>query len=411
MTKPPTDNPSFSRKYREVAQAATGLREALHRAISEVLVGEMGARSLARRLGIDKMLGSQVVRMATASDPAAVLSSLPGDRAMRGLIEGLGRAQASETAIGGVERAAAELRRAIGALHVTPRELASIAAGGLDTGAQHRHLAKMQRLHFESSVALRGEAADALFSVWFVTRAQRDRSLATLVSLDMLAGFRTIRPLGPRLVHRGVALDPAAEAGEWQHIDGICANPVPSLVAEASTSNLGPDAIQSRVENGGALVFADPDAHASRSLTLTFAERLDAIGPIHRTPDDRTGELSAQLAIPVRHLYFDVLFDESLPHVEPTGALFFLPTSRVEYGELAEIRRFHGKIDAGFVRSTKLPAASRIDPKMHAGMLEHGARLAGRPLGAFRCFRMHIAYPPVHSRGVVRWLLPSSTAP
>lgn len=405
--KPAKDNPSFSQKYREVAQAATGLQEAVRGALSDISVGEMGARSLARRLGIDKTLGSQAMRIATAADPAAVLSSLPGDRAMRSLLAGLTRAQVSARLRGAVEQASTELRRTIESLHVTPRELASIATGGLGNEAQHRHLAKMQKLHFESSVALRGEVADSLVQTWFVTRAQSDRSLATLVSLDMIAGFRTVRPLGPRLVHRGVALDRDAEAGDWRRLDRMHANPVPSLVAEASTPDLGPNVLESRVENGGALVLADPDVHPSRSLTLCFAERLVAVGPIHGTREHRTGELSTHLAIPLRHLYFDVLFDESLPHVEPAGSLFFLATNLVEYGELAELRRFHGKIDAGFVRSTKLPAASRVDASMHDRMLEHGARLTGRPLGAFRCFRMHIAYPPIHSRGVVRWLLPA----
>ena len=405
MSKTANDHSSFSRKYREVAQAATGLQEAVRCALSDVSVGEIGARSLARRLGIDKTLGSLAMRIAMAADPAAVLSSLPGDRAMRSLLAGFRRAEVSVPTIDAVEQASAELRRTIEALHVTPRELASIATGGMGTEAQLRHLAKMQTLHFESSVALRGEVADSQVQVWFVTHARRDRSLATLVSVDMTAGFRTIRPLGPRLVHRGVAVDRDAEAGDWQRIDGMH-NPVPSLIAEASTRDLGPNAIQSRVENGGALVLADPDAHPSRSLTLSFAERLEAVGPIRGTREHRTGELSTTLGLPLRHLYFDVLFDEALPHVEPTGALFFLATKQVEYGEIAELRRFHGKITTGFVRSTNLPAASRVDASMHARMLEHGARLAGRPLGAFRCFRMHIAYPPIHSRGVVRWLLP-----
>lgn len=41
-------------------------------------------------------------------------------------------------------------------------------------------------------------------------------------------------------------------------------------------------------------------------------------------------------------------------------------------------------------------------------MLEHGAALIDRPLDAFRCFRMQIAYPPTFTRAVVKWLLPEA---
>ena len=49
-----------------------------------------------------------------------------------------------------------------------------------------------------------------------------------------------------------------------------------------------------------------------------------------------------------------------------------------------------------------------MDPRKHAALLEHAAGLIDRPLEAFRCFRMQIAYPPIATRAVVRWLLPTA---
>jgi hypothetical protein len=126
------------------------------------------------------------------------------------------------------------------------------------------------------------------------------------------------------------------------------------------------------------------------------------------TPGHRTGEVSVQVACPGRHLYLDVLFDETLPPVEPSAALYFAPTHGVEYGEHAELRRFTGKVEAHFARSTALPAAAKVDPRKHAALLEHAAGLIDRPLEAFRCFRMHVDYPPIATRASVRWLLPTA---
>jgi len=399
----------FDEKHRDIARAATALQHCLNVALTEVVVGEPGARSLARRLGIDKMRGSQAMRIASGTDAADILSAMPGERGAKTLIESLKVAGAHASTIGALERAVADLQGIIASLNASPLHLSAMAASGRDSEAQERQLAKAQRLHFESGAALRGEMADAIVVTWFVTRSKHDPSLITLASLDMTAGFRTLRWLGPRLVHRGVSVDSTREAGDWSAIDLIQRNPIPSLVAAASTADLGPGVVEGKATPTGTLVLADPDAHPSRVLTLTFADLLEAVGPFHATPGHRTGELSSQIPFPVRHLYFDVMLDRTLPGVEPLGALFYSATQGVEYGEFADLQRFHGKVDADFVRSTALPAASKVDRERHASMLAHGAAMVGRPLEAFRCFRMHIAYPPSQSRAVVRWNLPAAS--
>jgi len=406
MAEPDAPPPSFAEKHREISELATRLQESMRRALSEILPDDVGVRSIGRRLGVDKMLGSQALRIATSPDPAVIIDALPGDRGMNGLLDALLRQEVSSDAVAAVSGDWAALRAYFDRHGVSAREISSIAIGGLDSDAQRRHFGKMQKLQFESSVAIRGELANAELSTWFVTPATDDPSMITLVSVNMLDGLRTIRPLGPRLVHRGTRVDSAAEAGDWSRIDGIHESPIPSLVPKASTPNLGPNTIRVRRLPQGTAVLADPDEHPDRSLTLTFVDLIEAIGPAHASVESRTGELSCQLSIPIRNLYFDVMFDERLPRVEPTAALYFSATRGLEYGEHAELRRFTGKVEGRFVRNKSLPASSKIDPAKHAAMLDHATALIDRPLDAFRCFRVHIAYPPTFTRAVVRWLLP-----
>ena len=84
-------------------------------------------------------------------------------------------------------------------------------------------------------------------------------------------------------------------------------------------------------------------------------------------------------------------------------------TQDFEYGEVAVLQRSHGTIETDFTRTTTLPATAKVDPELHARRPAHGAAMVGRPLDAFRCFRMHIAYPPSQSRAVVRWNLPAAS--
>ena len=399
-------NPAFVQKYHEISEAAMHLQQALQRAVNELLPGEPGARSLGRRLMVGKNLGWQAFRIATAPDAATVLAALPGVQGMGNLAAAMQKQGLATDTLEGVITADATLREIFDRYDMTAREVTAIATGGLDSDAQQRHFAKMQKLQFESSVAIRGEVLNAYLNTWFVTPAEDDPSMITLVSCEMLDGFRTIRSLGPRLVHRGVGVDRTAEAGDWSGIDGNRDHPIPALVPQASAPNLGPNTIQVRRLPHGTAVLADPDEHPDRSLTLTFAHLIEAIGPIHASAESRTGQLSCQLVMPIRNLYFDVMFDERLPHAEPTAALYFSATHGLEYGEHAELRRFTGKVEGRFVRHKSLPASSKIDPAKHAAMLDHATALIDRPLDAFRCFRVHIAYPPTFTRAVVRWLLP-----
>ncbi|MAC19553.1 MAG: hypothetical protein CMJ23_07780 [Phycisphaerae bacterium] len=400
---------SFARKHHDISKAAQSLHESLRDAFAEFLRGDAGGRSVARRLGVDKMLGWQAHRIATAPDPATIISALPGERGMTLLIEALVAAGVSDVAVERVTTTAAELRRIFERSNASRQEITAIAAGGLDSAAQQRHQAKVKKAHFDSTVALRGEVANAMVSTWFVTPAKADPAHLSLVSLNMKDGLRTIRPMGPRLVHRGTKVDVEAESLNWSRLDASAkANPIPSLVPAASTPNLDGDVVQVVSKETATLVLADPDLHPDGALTLTFADLIDDVGSMHAQPDMRTGQVGVHVSIPIRHLYLDVLFDESLPAVDPAAALYFAAAERVEYGEHAELRRFNGDIDGRFVRTARLPKSSKVDPALHKAMLEHGAALIGRPLDAFRCFRMHIAYPPTFTRAIVKWLLPEA---
>merc|ERR1711965_519155 len=259
----------------------------------------------------------------------------------------------SDVAVERVTTTAAELRRIFERSNASRQEITAIAAGGLDSAAQQRHQAKVKKAHFDSTVALRGEVANAMVSTWFVTPAKADPDHLSLVSLNMKDGLRTIRPMGPRLVHRGTKVDVEAESLNWSRLDASAkANPIPSLVPAASTPNLDGDVVQVVSKETATLVLADPDLHPDRALTLTFADLIDDVGSMHAQPDMRTGQVGVHVSIPIRHLYLDVLFDESLPAVDPAAALYFAAAERVEYGEHAELRRFNGDIDGRFVRTT-----------------------------------------------------------
>lgn len=408
--KPQDPSTSFAAKHEEISRAALGIQSAFRRLIQSILPHEPSGRSLARAFGLDKTLGWQVHRVATATDAATVLAALPGRRGVAIFLEAVGARAADPALVDEARRSVEALAAAAERLGVHPREMRAIAAGGLDTAARRRQLERMLAIHHDSAVAIRGEVASTAADAWFVAPSKADPSLATLGALHFIAGLRTLRPLGPRAVYRGASTFRSLEDWERQRQSPADALRVPWIVPEASSPRLDLGGIEMRHTPNGCLVVADPDRHPDKALTLGFAELIEGIGSLYRTGTDTIGEVSSQLAMPKRHFSLDVLFHRSLPEVEPNPAMYFGASLGAEHGEHRELRRFAGEVEGKFVRSPRVPGLSAPDSARHAHLLAYGARMVGFPLEEFRVFRMRMAHPPAMTRAVVRWLLPDPPA-
>ena len=407
----PTPQTTFAEKYREVSHAALELQSTLQSSLASILPRETSSRGIARRLSLAKMLGWQTQRLVTAPDVPTILSALPGKRGMASLIEAIEREAPSAGSIEAIRKADAALRTLFDRQAASSREIRAIAAGGLDSKAQQRTLARMLKTHFETAVAIRGEVAASEVATWFVTPSKDNPTMASLASLTLMNGLRSIRPQGQRIVHRGFGGAAGVATGDYSSNSPSALASVADaeenwIVPAASSPRLDQCGLALKSTPQGRFVLADPDQHPDGVLTLGFAGLLEDVGSLYRSPTDRTGEVAAQIATPTRHFCLNVMFDKSMPAVDPAAALYFAPAFGVEHGEHAELRRFTGEIDAGFVRSPALPKSSGVDSEKHLALLEHGARLVDRSLGDFRCYRMQIAYPPTFTRAVVRWLLP-----
>lgn len=395
---------SFAAKHEGISTASLRLQAAFRRGILAVLPHEPSGRSLARGLGLDKTLGWRIQRVASAPDAATVLSALPGERGIKLFIAALAAHGADSGIVAEVRREAAALAAATERAGVSHREMRAIAAGGLDSAAERRVMARHLKEHHELSVAIRGEVDTLRVGTWLMVPSRRDPSMATLVNLHFVAGLRTVRPLGSRPVFRAArSWRGSSEPQTAGRPRGKCPT-IPWLVTAASTPNLGPELLQVQESPHGPIVFADPELHPARSLTLGFAETLEEVGPLCRTPSDTTGEVAVSLFTPTRQGMVDVLFHESLPPIEPTASLYFA----VETRQLRELCRFPGEIEGRFVRSMHLPASCGADGELYERLLAHGARLAGHRLDEFRCFRVQLMHPPAYTRLTVRWLLPEA---
>jgi len=396
----------FLEKHRDISEAAMVLQAAMRQAIWAIVSHETGARSLGRRLSVDKMLGWQAQRIASATDAATVLSALPGARGMAILLKALDKHGGDRAAVEAVRRAEAGLREVFKGSGATSREIRAIAAGGLDSASQRRHLEQAMKSLYEATVAVRGEAVSSEVAAWFVLPSRDDPSLATLLSLYLVTGLRTLRPLGPRPVYSGTSTFRGKDAWERLRNDPSDRTRPPWLVPEASSPKLDRNTVSMTETPNGWLVVADPDRHPSKSLTLGFTDLIEGIGSLYESEDDKDVDLGTHLLMPMKRLQVDVFLHESLPPIEPQPSLYFVGGLRLEHGVHRELRRVSGEFEGKFVRSPEAGIPSQVDAARYLKLIEHGTKLVGHPLSSFRCFRTVMSYPPVYTRAVVKWLLP-----
>lgn len=397
---------SFAAKHQEVSREAVRIQAAFRRGLEAVFPHESSGRSLARGLGLDKTLGWRVQRVANATDAATVLAALPGHRGVNLFLASLAARKADPAVLAEIRAAVAAFAGAADRAGVHPREMAAIAAGGLDSRDERKAMARTLKAHHELSVRIRGEFETLRVSAWLVVPSATDATMTSLAVLSLVSGLRTIRPLGPRPVFRPVRTWRGAEEAKPAGRSGGKCPEIPWLVRPASTPDLGPGTVAVELAERGPVVIADPELHASKSLTLGFAETLEDVGPLYQTPTDATGEISLSLLAPTRQAMVDVLFHESIPPVLPSASLYFTAETR----QLRELNRFPGEIEGRFVRSTHLPASAGADGERYDRLLAHGAQLVGRRLDEFRCYRVQLMHPPAYTRLTVRWLLPEATA-
>jgi hypothetical protein len=148
---------SFAAKHQEVSREAVRIQAAFRRGLEAVFPHESSGRSLARGLGLDKTLGWRVQRVANATDAATVLAALPGHRGVNLFLASLAAREADPAVLAEIRAAVAAFAGAADRAGVHPREMAAIAAGGLDSRDERKAMARTLKAHHELSVRIRGE--------------------------------------------------------------------------------------------------------------------------------------------------------------------------------------------------------------------------------------------------------------
>ncbi|MEY3022375.1 MAG: hypothetical protein RIS86_1573 [Planctomycetota bacterium] len=397
----------FREVFADVAKAAMRVQATLHGALRPRLPVDFSARSFARLLKLDKSLGWHIHRMTFASDPAAVLSALPGKRGLRSLREGLVNAGCAADAIVAVDGALDDLQRTIETRRISSRELRAMASGGLDSDTQRRETARRQRAAHEANAALRGSSITDRVASYLVAPSQ-SAGKVDLAALSLICGVVKIRPCGPLPAYIPTQTiaggsEPSARGGPLGDDPRCPYLHRPSTSADLADSELLDEPVPT--PSADRVYLVDAAEHRKTPLHLGFGEVVRAVGSATRTEQDRMVNLVKPVLGPTRHLTYDILYHRSLPAVEPSAACYahLAPQHlRIEFSELA---RLPVVLESGWAKGTAI-RGNAVLHGAYQSLLERGAEALDSKLEDFRVFRVTIEHPPAPLAVRVRWNLP-----
>lgn len=384
------------------------VQAALHAALEPRLPEDFSARSFARLLKLDKSLGWNVHRMTFATDPATVLSALPGKRGQRTLRDGLVAAGCATPAIDAVDEALGALLATIESRRISSRELKAMAAGGLDSEAQRREMARRQKAAFDANAALRGCAIVERVACYLVAPNADAPETVDLVALSLIGGIVKLRPCGPLPAYVPTRSTAAGSAPSPRG-GPLGDHPACPFLVRAASS---PDLLDSELVQAYATpprrdeaFLADASEHRKSPLILAFGESMRSVGSIRRTPADSTANLIKPILGPTGRLVYDVLLHRSLPSVEPTASCFLHLVPREVQLEFSELARLPVVLEAGWAKSTAIRGNAPVH-EAYQTLLARGAAEVRSEIADFRVFRVTVDHPPAPSALRVRWNLP-----
>lgn len=389
--------------FEDVAAPAMSVGSALHACMGTLLTDHGSSRALGRALSIDKMLAWQAFTIATAHDPGAILAALPGKPGLDTVLAALRKAGCETSA---VEAALESIDSALAQRNLTRGQIRSMAVGGGDADSRRRTEMRLHRQAFKANAAIRGAWIAGRIGAMMVSPGSR-ADVVSVTALTLVHGLVRSVAMGPIPVYAPLVTVPDGDA-DGRKIGTASGHPswCRALVPSLCSLPLSPGEVTMIKVFGSDAVLVDPDPHRRSALDLAFAECIRDAGPARQTLQSKEALWVMPLALPMEMAVLDVLVHSSLAEVAPRAFQYFSMTPAQLPSDQPELLRYPVELEAGWVRSGRLPRRLSGASATYDRLLEHGASIAGCPLREFRQFRVQQEYPPTPTSLVVRWQLP-----
>ncbi|MCA9307299.1 MAG: hypothetical protein KDA16_12250 [Phycisphaerales bacterium] len=190
--KPVSGSPAEPRLEVRIAATGEDLLSAISRVLDAIPDPPSGPQALARRLGVDKVLASRLLKAVKAPDPVSVINRAPGPDPLRRVVKAAGKqgvdAALIRTATEAIDRFERLIRDEIG----DRASLDAIVSAWVPEARREFELRRKQSL-FKALSHLKGAHAESITATVFLAPAADGKHL-DIVWLNGLFGLTRLRP-------------------------------------------------------------------------------------------------------------------------------------------------------------------------------------------------------------------------
>jgi len=397
-----------------ISDVGLALGDSLSHLLDSLPGGANGPADLARRLDIDKVLASRVIKAARNRDPIAVIYHSPGPEPLRRMIKATGRARIDRSLLDNAEKAVEDFENLI-RIDVGDRgSLDAIISAWLPEARQEFELRRKQSA-FKAMSQLKGAMCETNLVTAFL-HPNKDAHHVDVVWLSGLFNLQRLRPdAAVKITTRHLptanpvesdqqrqptSLDGRAiEAPEDVRLDPFCSAPPPAL----------------RMLVAGHAVhymLADQGYGPRSAANLVFAEAdLQEMLLYARPGQDRQYSVFAEIATPSKLLVFDALVHEDVyPDAHPS--LYIYDTAHDGSADVNDPARDIDRLDTAESVQFLGKGVSRFrtaDVAYYADMLNMVCAKRGWDGNKFRGYRCRIDYPIYGSQVAMSFTPPPPT--
>lgn len=401
-------NTGYASDLAALDRRATAVSDAVAAAIGAVVRDPTAIRACGRVLGISRNLAWKLVRIAGAADLAGVLSSSPGGRGWRLVLEALTANGCDADLVRGLRDAVDRLDAEIAARGIDRRTLASMAGGGLDSPASREEQRRLREQATHANATVWGVLAEVSISSYLVVPS----GTADLLDLESILSIRGLHRLGPGPTVR-IQADTTAYRGDdprrvAAHLDETEA--AACFDHDHSTPGVESELVVRKVGGSPIVHFEGAGTSPVRPVDVVFHEHLERAAYVHARQPHEVGTFGAGVLVPARWFVLEVLVERSIPWQDPPEAAAYSQVHGIPpRNHWSELQRLPMTESAGSGLDADLPDdLDGVRAAHHAVLADAAARL-DRSLADFTTHLVAVPWPVLASNVMLRWRLPVRT--
>jgi hypothetical protein len=356
------------------------------------------SRGVAKRFKLSKNLTWMVSKIVNSTDVYSVAQHIPGSARVESLLSAMRKGGATPESVDSLRSAIEDFERMVDT-HTGDRATLELMVSEMSSEeAQSEQLIHCRKQAYRGNSGMLGVQAKVHMACSIVSPNGEDASLADLVQLGGLFGFRRLRSSARWLLFRRARWEDdgtpspeepddalSADGDRIPLIKEFCSDPVPELEV---------------LQEGGEILYELPPGPVGNTAALTcvYGSVLWRTGSLYRDEHNRLMELGCNVVTPAENLVCDLLVHESMtwalrPDVGVYSRGFTIPDQASPARERNRLVVTEAVADLG------RGVAAMITPLMpqHVDLMRMVFERLGWNPDDFHALRFMMQYPPIPS--------------